>query len=337
MLDGGMRPGQLYWNAAIFVLLILTSLCSVAQGRGNSDELSVVGSSPSTADLGLAAARLAALDKALKERDYRTAETLLLEEIRQDPKSKRAARLLTVVGHIFFLDGEYLNSAIAWQKAQAIAPLDNQTKFSLAMAYIRLRQNGWAQRELQELSSVDPTNALYLYWLARIDYDGGEYESAIVKLNRVSSLDPEMMRVYYTLGLCYDYLGRLDEAIQNYQHAIELNRRQRKPSPWPHLDLAVALMSLNRLPEAESQLHEALNYDPTLAEIYYQLGILAERKDQIDEAIRSFERAVELKPSYPEPHYSLGRIYHRLGKNSEAEKQIDTFKELTNAGTARSH
>lgn len=310
------------------VLPTLLSLPSISQTGKAPDELTVIGSPPPIADLRLGPVRLAQLNTALTKRDYKRAEAILLEEIEQDPKSERSAKLLIAAGHIFFLDGEYLNSAIAWQKAQAIAPLDNQTKFSLAMAYIRLNQNNWAQHELHDLSSEEPKNALYLYWLGRMDYDAGKYESAITKFQRVTVLDPDMMRGYYSLGLCYDYLGRLDEAIQSYNHAIELNRKLKQPTPWPHLDLAISFISLNRLPEAEAQLREALTYDSNLPSIHYQLGIVFEREDRTDQAITSFEKAAELDPNYPEPHYSLGRIYQRQGKKSEAQKQIDRFKEL---------
>src|SRR5258708_12833641 len=80
-----------------------------------------------------------------------------------------------------------------------------------------------------------------------------------------------MMRVYDTLGLCYDYLGQSNEAIKHLNRAVELNRLQSKPSPWPHVDLAVLLVSVNQLADAEKHLREALSFDPPLPQAYYQL------------------------------------------------------------------
>jgi tetratricopeptide (TPR) repeat protein len=262
----------------------------------------------------------------LNRHDYKRAETILLEETQRDPTSTRAAKLYVVLGHILFLDGQYLNSAIAWKKAEAITPLDDPTRFSLAMAYLRLDRPDWGRDELQRLSQGDPQNPLYLYWLAKLDYDARAYISAINRLRRVIELDPNMMRAYNNLGLCYDSMGQFDEAIQSFTRAIELNRMQKPPSAWPPLNLAVSLISLNRLDEAVARLQEALSYNPKFPQAYYQLGLVLEKQGKFKEAIVPLQQAIELDPLYPEPHYTLGRIYQRQGKRAEAQEEIEKFK-----------
>jgi tetratricopeptide (TPR) repeat protein len=264
----------------------------------------------------------------LSRRDYKRAETILVEEAQRDPTSARTAKLYTLVGHILFLDGQYLNSAIAWKKAEAIAPLDDQTRFSLAMTYLELNRRDWARDELQKLSRGDPKNPLYLYWLAKLDYDARAYTPAITKLRRVIELDPNMMRAHNDLGLCFDSLGQFDEAVQSFTRAIELNRREEQPSAWPPLNLAVSLISLNRLDEAVALLHEALSYNPKFPQAHYQLGLVLEKEGKFQEAIAPLQQAIGLEPSYPEPHYTLGRIYQRQGKREEAQEEIEKFKKL---------
>ena len=286
------------------------------------------GTSKLLAGLQLEPSRSAEVESALNRRDYKRAETILLEETQRDPKSARTAKLYTLMGHILFLDGQYLNSAIAWKKAEAIASLDDQSRFSLAMAYLRLNRPDWGRDELQRLSQGDPQNPLYLYWLAKLDYDARAYTPAISRLRRVIELDPNMMRAYNNLGLCYDALGQFDEAIQSFTRAIELNRRQEQPSAWPPLNLAVSLISLNRLDEAVARLHEALSYNPKFPQAHYQLGLVLEKERKFEEAIAPLQRAIELDPLYPEPHYTLGRIYQRQGKREEAQEQMEKFKKL---------
>lgn len=282
----------------------------------------------SLAGLQLEPSRSAELEGALNRRDYKRAETILVEETQRNPTSARTAKLYTLLGHILFLDGQYLNSAIAWKKAEAIAPIDDQSKFSLAMAYLRLDRPDWARDELQRLSQGNPQNPLYLYWLAKLDYDARQYNPAISRLRRVIELDPNMMRAYNNLGLCYDSMGQFNEAIQSFTRAIELNRKQKQPSGWPPLNLAVSLISLNRLDEAVARLHEALSYNPDFPQAHYQLGLVLEKERQFEEAIVSLQQAIELDPSFPEPHYALGRIYQRQGKRKEAQEQIEKFKKL---------
>jgi tetratricopeptide (TPR) repeat protein len=220
----------------------LTSLAQVPTGDSPVDVLS-----RNLSDLQLDEGPRSELENALKGRQFKRAETILVTEAEKDPKSLRTVRLLVLAGGVFFLDGQYLNSAIAWKKAEAIAPLDDRTRFTLAMAYVKLKHEEWAKPELEKLSEASGhQNPLYLYWLARLDYDSQNYAVAIDRLQKVVQLDPGMVRAYDTLGLCYDYIDQFDEAIRSYNKAVVLNRHQSKPSPWPNVDLAVTLMTVDQ-------------------------------------------------------------------------------------------
>jgi tetratricopeptide (TPR) repeat protein len=284
--------------------------------------------------LGLAPTLRDQLSKAVQEKDFKKAETILVDAANHDPKSVQTAKLLEFAGGIFFLDGNYLNSAIAWEKARAIAPLNERSRFTLAMAYVKLQRPRWAVRELRKLVLEQPGNALYLYWLARVDYDEQQYAEAIQTLKKVTELDPRMTRAYDLLGLCYDYLGRLQDAIANFTRSVQLNRVQPKPSPWPNLDLAICQIEQNDLSGAEKSLREATNYDPKLPQVQYNLGRILNKQGRYQEAVEALDAAASLDQQYPEPHYLLGRIYQRLGKPEQAHMESDRFQQLRSAQSA---
>lgn len=284
------------------------------------------------ADLELSSALRLDLQDALNRRDYKRAEKILVAEVEHDPKSPRAAKLLVAAAGVFFLDGQYLNAAIAWKRAEAIAPLDDRSRFTLAMAYIKLNRPTWARSELEKLTAANPQEPLYVYWLARLDYDARNYTSALSGLQKAIELDPKMMRAYNLLGLCYDYQGQFGEAVKNYNRAVELNRLQTKPSPWPNLDLAITLISQNQLEEAEKNMREALGYDARIPQAHYQLGRILEMQGSYPAAVNSLKQATALDPGYPEPHYLLGRIYHRLGSDAVAKAEMERYQELKKAG-----
>jgi tetratricopeptide (TPR) repeat protein len=311
----------------IFLILLLSSPSLITAQSGTIEQESI-SSDPilnSIRRSSLDSARRDELEKAFVARDYKRAETILIDEIDRNPRS---AELLTLAAGIFFLDGDYLNSAIAYKKAEAISPLDERSRFTLAMAYIKLNRGDWARIELEKLSAAVPQRPLYLYWLARLDYDAQRYNEAIARLLKVIELDPKMMRAYDNLGLCYDFLGKFDEAIGYYRKAIELNRLQARPSPWPHLNLAVVLISRGDPAEAEGLLREALRYDPKLPQAHYQLGVLLEKRGNYSDALQSLKQAAELDPTYPEPHYTLSRIYQKLGDKAKAQEAVEQFQKL---------
>jgi len=286
-------------------------------------------------DLQLEPSRHAEMERAIRTRDYPAVEKILVEEAERDPKSSRSAHLLSIAAGVFFLDGQYANAVIAWKKAEAIAPLDDRSRFTLAMACIKLNRRDWARPELEKLAAAQPQDPLFLYWLGRLDYDERNYNSAITRLQKVIALDPKMMRAYDTLGLCFDYLGKFEEAVRSYNRAVELNRLQPKPSPWPQVDLAISLMALNQLPEAEKSLREAVAYDSRLPQAHYQLGRVLEMQGAYQAAAESLKTAIALAPEYPEPHYLLGKIYHRLGNEPLSKAEIDRFQQLKKASESQ--
>ena len=316
--------------AAVFALIVANICCPLSLPAQAPQEESSADALPlNLSELQLEPAKRAEIEQAVRERNLKHAETILVQESELAPKTPRSARLLQAAAGLFFRDQQYLDAAIAWKRAESIAALDDRNRFMLAMAWIKLNRRDWARPEIEKLCLAQPQNPLYLYWLARLDYDSQNYTVAITRLQKVTELDPRMTRAYDRLGLCYDYLGRWEEAINSYNRAVELNRLEPKPSPWPLVDLAISLVELNRLTEAEDRLREAVRYDDGLPQAHYQLGRVLDMQAHTGPAIESLKQSISLDPGYAEPHYLLGRIYQKLGNSELAKAEIDQYQQLT--------
>jgi tetratricopeptide (TPR) repeat protein len=268
------------------------------------------------------------IEQALNARAWDRAERLLVTAIERTPGSPR---LLEVLGRVFLIERKPLNAAIAFKKAEALGPIDNQTRFALVLAYVSLNHGDWARPELERLASTEPANATYQYWLGRLDYDAGQYSAAIKRFNQVIVRNAGFVRAYDNLGLCYEALNQQEEAIQHYRKALQLNRRAPSKSSWPPLNLAILLRSRGETKEAETLLREAVGYDDGLAQAHYQLGVLLEQEARLDDAVSELTRAVDRDSEYAEPHYALARIYRRQGRSAEASAALSTFQKLHDA------
>jgi tetratricopeptide (TPR) repeat protein len=271
----------------------------------------------------------ARLAEALKAGAYDRAQTVLLEAYGRTPRS---AALLRLLGGVLFVTGEYLDSAIALKKAEVLEPLDPRSRFTLAMAYVVMRQRRWARPELETLAAADPRNPLYPYWLARLEYDDEHYAAAVDGFRHTLALDPAYVKAYDNLGLALDALGRYDEAVQSGQEALRLNRARGSHSPWPALNLGLVLARLGRLDEAEALFRESAREDSRFAPAPYQLGVVLEKRGRTDEAEAALSEAARLDPRYAEPHYVLARLYRRAGDNEKADRALERFQVLKKAG-----
>ena len=280
-----------------------------------------------------------AIGQALQAGRWAEAETLLVAAIERAPQaSPQSAPLLAVLGRVFLAQRKALNAAIAIKKAEAIAPIDQATRFTLALAYLALRRGDWARPELERLAAADAASPLYEYWLGRIDYDAGQFAAAVRRFERVVTRDARFVRAYDNLGLAYEGVNDLDRAVAAYRRGLALNRDAAGKSPWPPLNLGILLQALGETTEAEALYREAIGYDATLAPAHYRLGVLLEDSGRADEAIASLDRAVAADAAYAEPHYALARLYRRRGRDKEAQAAIVTFERLHEAqrnGTER--
>jgi Flp pilus assembly protein TadD len=100
---------------------------------------------------GLAVNRRALIAQALAGGAYEQAQAMLVEEATRNPRSPELLRLL---GGVFFVRREFLGSAIAFKKAEALAPLDERSRFTLAMSYVVLGRRDWARPSSRSFPSL---------------------------------------------------------------------------------------------------------------------------------------------------------------------------------------
>jgi tetratricopeptide (TPR) repeat protein len=268
------------------------------------------------------AASASDLDRALAAADWPRAEQLLAKAIERSPTS---IALLKQIAGVFLADRRPLNAAIALKKAEALAPLDPESRLRLVLAYVAMGQRAWARPELERLVRDAPDAAIPHYWLGRLDYDDGQYAAAITHLQAAATRDPSSPRTFDNLGLCYEALNEVDLALPQYREAVRLNRLAADRSAWPPLNLGIALARRGEAGEAEALLREAIRIDPSASRAHYHLGTVLEDTNRPDAAIAALRTAADADPAYPEPLYALARIYRRQGRTVEADAALAAF------------
>lgn len=283
--------------------------------------------------LGLPPAQTQQLRQAMESHDYIAAEKLLIPQISTHPASIRSAQVLTFLGGVYYLDHDYLHAAVSWKKSEAIAPLDQSVEFTLAMAYLRLGHADWARPVLTSLAAQHPNSAIYPYWLGRLDYDARAYAQAVSYFRRALQLDPKMARAWDNLGLCYYQQNANALSVQSFRKAIQLDSAAGDPSPWPYYNLAITQQIIDRLPDAETSLREAIRMEPKFAQAHFQLGNVLEQMNRDTDAIAEFQQAVALDPRYAEAHLALGRLYRKSGQETKAQTQLQMYLQLRDSST----
>jgi tetratricopeptide (TPR) repeat protein len=268
-------------------------------------------------------AEVATVEAALNAHDYARAQQLLTAIALNDTNRPE---LLAVQGALAFVAADMRSSAENFAAANHLKRLSDADSFTWAMAVLKLGDNAHARQILSGLSTANPTNALYIYWLAKIDYYERRYAEAVTKLQQAIKLDPNSARAWDSLGLAYDMQAQMQEARQAFEKAVALNRTQPHPSAWPPHDLGYLQLRQGHTAEAEASLRESLQYDPALVDAHYHLGRVLEKEERYPDAIDQYQLAVNGDPAATDACYSLAMLYRKLNRDIDSTAMFAEYK-----------
>ena len=75
------------------------------------------------------------------------------------------------------------------------------------------------------------------------------------------------------------------------------------------LQQAIASLKEGKIDEAEKSFKKAIELKPHFPETHYNLGVALQNLGRLDEAKKSYKKAIELNPDYAEAHYNLSLIH----------------------------
>lgn len=160
-----------------------------------------------------------------------------------------------------------------------------------------------------------------------------EYPDAMKELTAAIELNPEEATYYNALGFAYFARGIFDKAIANYNKAVEL-----KPDySEAYLNLSAVYIEQKdwdgAIRSSESVLRNVFYKTPEVA--HNNIGWAHLNKDNLDEALAAFNRALTVQPRYPMALNNMGLVYERLGETAQAiesyKKAISIDPKLVNA------
>ena len=131
------------------------------------------------------------------------------------------------------------------------------------------------------------------------------------------SIDGQSSFAHNNLGNALADQERLEEAIDQFQKAIQLNPNDADAA----YNLGNAWARQGSFEAAVKQLQQALQMDPDNAMAAYDLGNVRARQGRFDEAIGDFELALRIDPGLAKAHYNLGSLLGKQGKLNEAVEQ----------------
>ena len=161
--------------------------------------------------------------------------------------------------------------------------------------------------------------------IGKLCWEFDQIEVARLFLMKGLELHPDSWELQYNMGLLYQSLSQLENAVQSYQKAIELEKEHVPSLHW--VQLGTAQLSSPKLGEAKAErsFKKALETDPNSAQAHYQLGKLYLQQRDFVKAEQYLGKAISLDPSLVRAYYQYGIACIRNGKTEKGKEMLETF------------
>ena len=225
------------------------------------------------------------------------------------------------LGLIYYQQGRYEQAARALRHAIKLKPILPNADLLLAMSLSELGQYKEAAPALEKgfKSATDPALKRASGLQLQRAYTGLKQDDKAVEvalaLTRLYPKDPEILY----------HAGRL---FGNYAYLNTIKLAEVAPdSLWLHLAAGEANESQGRDDAAILEYQEVLSRQPNRPGIHYRIGrvLLARAKQSTDdmapeaEALKEFERELQIDPSNANAAYEAGEIHRRSARYDRAE------------------
>jgi tetratricopeptide (TPR) repeat protein len=155
----------------------------------------------------------------------------------------------------------------------------------------------------------------------------GRLPEALAHYERALEINPDYAEAHYNLGLALMQIpGRMPDAIAQFERAVRLS----PGFAGAHITLAEQLAKIpERLPEALDHYEQALRINPDNADVQNNVAVILSRiPGRMPEALDHFEAALRIRPDFAAAHYNLAVEFARSGRLDEAIRQFERVIEL---------
>jgi len=164
----------------------------------------------------------------------------------------------------------------------------------------------------------------------------GEFKLALEHMKKAESLTSnkqDLMHIYNQIGLIYEKMGYLDDALLYYSRSLSLARDLGNKSAQ-----ASVLNNIAGIYEKKGELDKALDYyeeslrlqtnEKEKAPTYNNIALIYYEKGDYQKAVEYFQKAIEINERYGDYHgasivkLNLGDTYREMKDYKKAEKYI---------------
>ncbi len=134
----------------------------------------------------------------------------------------------------------------------------------------------------------------------------GNYDLALQDYNKALQLDKRYVQSYNTRALTYHEIGRYQDALKDYENAI----RMQPTFADAYYNRGTLHLERREFNLAVADFTKAIQIDPDMADAFNNRGVALRGKGAYEKAFADFSQALKINQKFAEAYFNRGMIYY---------------------------
>jgi len=214
-----------------------------------------------------------------------------------------------LLGSAYLRKNEPVNAAAAFETIVARAPKDPRGPYLVGVALLAQGRRADAKKRFEEALVLAPAYIEPLAQLADLAIAERQPDAALDRVQRQMARAPKSGALPYLLGRIHERRGETQRAENAYLKALEIEPTM----VAPYVALGGLYANSAKYDQALQNIAEALKRRPKDLAAQMLQGVAYERKGDVGNAIKAYEKALALNPRFAAAANNLAYLYSDSG------------------------
>ena len=145
-----------------------------------------------------------------------------------------------------------------------------------------------------------------------------KYQEAADQYQFVINTIPHDYNIYVKYGVVLAKLGRLQDALYQFQNALKINQATAKA----YFNSGLIYQKINKIDLAVVNYEKAAFYEPTYTKAFNNLAFIFSQRGDSTQALKTIDHGLKATPNDLLLNYNKAMILYQFGRKTEAIKQL---------------
>lgn len=195
-----------------------------------------------------------------------------------------------------------------------------EAHYKVGISHLNENELQLAYIEFQKAVEVNPKGKKAYYAIGHIFFVQENYTEAAEAFKKALRVDKKYSDAHNYLGMVYERLRNHELAVMHFKRALQ-NPQYVTPEK-AHYNLGRNYVQLGKIDEAISEFQASVRVAPAYAPGFNALGKALVRKEHYGEAVKAFNNALKISPNIAEARFFLGESYLKTGSADLAAEEF---------------